>query len=380
MLKVANTCISVAWGGLEMSALRWARNLGDRGHDVTTIVPEGSRLSAEAKQRGLRQITVPRLTKYFDPRATLKIRAFLKRNAIDVIQAHHSKDIWMLYPALLGWKGPKLFYVSRILFRGTTKRDVLHSVIYKRLAGVITLSEIGKRCFVDGTRVPADRVTVIPNGFDPAIYDLPGDVRSEIRRELEIGDDEIAVGCTSRIDPQKGQLELIEALRTASRHHENLKLVIVGEPTLGEGRPYYDFLKRKALDYGMEESVVFTGFRDDIPRILQALDIFVMPSYEETFGNCLIEAMLSGLACISTDAGGPPEILEGGKVGLLAEPRSAESLARALETLAASPDLRRDLGEKARASAIRRYNLDDIMKRIEALYKKGTDPFLPSGS
>jgi glycosyltransferase involved in cell wall biosynthesis len=368
MLKIANTCISRSWGGLEMSALRWARNLGDRGHEVTTIVPEGSRLSAEAKQRGLRQVTVPLLTKYFDPRATVKIKAFLRRNAIDVIQAHHSKDLWLLYPALLGWTGPRLFYVSRILFRGTTKRDIFHSLIQKKLTGVITLTEIGKKCFVEGTRVPAERVKVIPNGFDPQVYDLPGGVRAAMRKELEIADDEITIGCTSRIDPQKGQLELIEAVRIALRRHERLRLVMVGEPTFGEGQPYLDFLKRKTSEYGMEAVVFFAGFRDDIPRILKAFDIFVMPTYEETFGNCIVEAMLSGLSCIGTDAGGTQEVLEGGKVGLLVEPRSVESLARGLHTLIENAELRKDLGRRARASAAKRFNLDRIMHEIEDFY------------
>jgi glycosyltransferase involved in cell wall biosynthesis len=372
MLRIANTCISKSWGGLEMSALRLAGNLGARGHDVTTIVPEGSRLSTEAKRQGLRQVTVPVLTKYFDPRAAVKIKTFLKRNAVDIIQAHYSKDLWMLYPALLGWKSPRLFYISHMLFRGTTKRDVFHSLVYRELAGVITPTEIGKVCFVKGTRVPAGKVRVIHNGFDTARYNLPPRERIRIREELGITDDEVAIGCTSRIDPQKGQLELIEAVKIALRHYENLKLVIVGEPTLGEGQPYLDFLERKTSEYKIDSRVIFTGFRDDVPQVLQALDIFVMPTYEETFGNCIVEAMLSGLPCIGTDAGGPPEILEGGKVGLLVEPRSAESLARGLQTLIGNPELRQDLGRRARASAAERFNLDRVMKQIEDFYGAAT--------
>jgi glycosyltransferase involved in cell wall biosynthesis len=368
MLKIANVCLSTAWGGLEMSALRWARNLEARGHQVHSIVPGGSRLSQEARDRGLRQITVPRMTRYFDLRAAVKIRAFLRRSAVDVIQTHTSKDIWMLYPALVGWEGPRLFYVSRILFRGVTKRDWFHRILYSKLAGVITLTETGKRCFVEGTGISPDKVRVIPNGFEPGAYALGDDVRAQARQELGIGDDHVAIGCTSRIDRKKGQYELIEAVRTAGRHFSNLRLVIVGEPTLGEGRPYMDFLKRKVGEYSMDETVVFTGFRDDIPRVLSALDVFALPTYEETFGNCLVEAMLAGLPCVGTDAGGVPEVLEGGRVGLLVEPRSVESLSRALETLIENRELRRDLGKRARESARRRYDLADVLTQIEDFY------------
>ncbi len=351
-----------------MSALRWARNLSGRGHEVTTIVPEGSRLSEEIKQVGLAQITVPCITRYFDPRAALKIRSFLKRHETDVIQAHHSKDLWMLYPALLAGRGPKLFYVSRILFRGTTKRDVFHTLVYGKLAGVITLTEVGKRCFVEGTRVPDEKVWVIPNGFDIEAYNLPDEVRAQVRNKLGISDDEVVIGCTSRIDPQKAQLELIEAAKTVRGKFERIRLLIVGEPTYGEGRPYLEFLKRKVNEYGLDDVVLFTGFRDDIPKILKALDVFVLPTYEETFGNCMVEAMLAGLPCIGTDSGGTPEVLEGGKVGLLVEPRSVESLARALQTLLENGELRDDLGERARASARERFALDTILHRIETLY------------
>jgi glycosyltransferase involved in cell wall biosynthesis len=351
-----------------MSAMRWARNLGVRGHEVHSIVPQGSRLSQEARDRGLKQITVPRMTRYFDPGATVKIKAFIRRNGIDVIQTHTSKDIWMLYPALVGWQAPRLFYVSRILFRKTTKRDWLHRIVYSKLAGVIALTETGRKSFIQGTGIDPEKVRVIPNGFEPGAYDLAVDVRAAARRELGISDDHIAIGCTSRIDRQKGQYELIEAVRVAKRHFSKLMLVIVGEPTLGEGRPYLDFLKRKTEEYGMGDTVIFTGFRDDIPRVLNALDIFALPTYEETFGNCLVEAMLTGLPCIGTDAGGAPEVLEGGKVGLLVEPRSVESLARALETLLENRELRHDLGKRARESARRRFDLANVMKQIEAFY------------
>jgi glycosyltransferase involved in cell wall biosynthesis len=367
MLKIANVCLSRSWGGLEMTALAWAENLVRRGHQVTTVVPAGSRLGEEARSRALRQVTVPLFARSFDPRASGKIRSLLAREAVEVVQAHTSKDLWVLYPALLGMPRPRLFYLSGILFRATSKRDWLHRLVYRRLTGAIVLTEVHRKYFALNTCVPPERIKVIPHGLEIARYGSVAE-RAAARAELGVRDGEVAIGCTSRIDRQKGQYELLEAFRIAQRRSSNLKLVIVGEPTFFEGEQYADFLKRKVAEHGLAERVVFTGFRSDIPRVLSALDIFVMPSYEETFGLCLVEAMLSGLACVSTDAGGVPEILEGGRLGLLAEPKSAESLGRAIETLVENPELGRDLGAKARESARRRFDLSVVVGKIEDLY------------
>jgi glycosyltransferase involved in cell wall biosynthesis len=378
MLKIANVCLSRSWGGLEMTALKWAENLIGRGHEVTSMLPAGSRLSEEARSRGLRQVTVPLASRSFDPRASSKIRSLLRRDGIEIVQAHASKDLWILYPALLGMPAVRLFYLSGILFKNTSKKDWLHRLVYRRLTGAIVLTEIHRKYFALNTCVPPEKIAVIPHGLEVDRHVAAGDekaapgeraaARAAVRAELGLRDGEIALGCTSRIDRQKGQYELIEAFRVAGRRHANLKLVLVGEPTFFEGEQYADFLRRKVAEYGLAERVVFAGFRSDIPRVLSALDVFVMPSYEETFGLCLIEAMLSGLPCVSTDAGGVPEILEGGKLGLLAEPKSVEGLARAIQTLVENPDLARDLGAKARESARRRFDLSVVVGRIEDLY------------
>jgi glycosyltransferase involved in cell wall biosynthesis len=318
------------------------------------------------------------------------VRSFLGRHAIEIVQAHNSKDLWILYLALAGLARPRLFYTSRILFKNTTKKDWLHSLVYRRLAGVCVLTEVGKRYFAAGTSVPLNRIRVIPNGYDVRLYETGGaagaeraqvraTARAEVRAELGLAEGDLVVGCTSRIDVQKGQYELVEAFRVALRHFSGLKLVLVGEPTFFEGERYLEFLKRKVSEHGLEGKVVFAGFRRDIPRVLSALDIFAMPSYEETFGGCLVEAMLAGLPCVSTDAGGVPEVLEGGKAGLLVEPRSVEGLARALDTLARNPDIRRDLGAQGQQSARRRFDLERVLDQIEDFYGAAWGGAAPPG-
>jgi len=351
-----------------MSALRWAENLSGRGHEVTTIVPQGSRLEEEAGARALSRITVPLISRNFDFRASARIRSFLKQTGTEIVQAHSSKDLWILYLSLVGLAGPRLFFANRILFKDTSKRDPLHNLIHRRVEAVIVQTEFGKKAFAACTNVPLERIVVIPNGFEPKAFETAPGVRESARAEFGLSQNDVAIGCTSRIDRQKGQYELLEAFRQVRGRHENVRLVLAGEPTLFEGDQYMEFLKRKIAEYDLGRAVILTGFRKDIPRVLGALDIFVMPSYEETFGSCLVEAMLAGLPCVSTDAGGVPEILEGGKIGLLVEPKSVEGLVRAIATLIENVGIRRDLAAKARESARRRYDRSTVIKMIEDLY------------
>ena len=369
-MRIANICLSRSWGGLEMQALRWACHLCERGHSVTSMVLRGSRLSENLLKQGLPQITVPLLSNYFNPGASFKIRSFLKSERIEIVQVHCSRDLWILHPACIGIEAPKTFLINRIHFRKVTKKDPLHTLVFKRLAGVITLTEFARKLFIAQTRISPEKVTVIPNGFRVSDYDVTPETRRSVRNELQIDESAIAIGCVGRIDRLKGQYEAIEAVRSVASRYKNLKLFIVGEPTLSEGEPYLDFLKRKVHEYRIESIVIFLGYREGIPRLLSAFDIFVLPSYEETFGNSLVEAMLSGLACIGTDSGGTPEVLDGGRVGLLVEPRSSGALARAIQTLIENNELRVELGRRARQWARQKFDCNVVFSRIENLYMK----------
>src|SRR5690606_21359606 len=97
--------------------------------------------------------------------------------------------------------------------------------------------------------------------------------------------------------------------------------------------------------------------------------IFIMPSYEESFGLVLIEAMASGVACISTAAGGPLEILEGGRVGLLAQPKSSASLTEQLRKLISQPELRKQLAEAGRKKAVETYDSRIVFQRLKDLIR-----------
>jgi glycosyltransferase involved in cell wall biosynthesis len=125
-----------------------------------------------------------------------------------------------------------------------------------------------------------------------------------------------------------------------------------------------------------------TGWRDDAVRLMSAIDIFVMPSYVETFGNALVEAMALGKPVVASDVGGMSEILSSPSCGRLVPPGDPDALARGLEALIRDPELRKRLGEAGRRHVEKNYSLEKNASRIKHFYMElvfGRSRNLPEG-
>jgi glycosyltransferase involved in cell wall biosynthesis len=236
--------------------------------------------------------------------------------------------------------------------------------MYKRLNKMIALSHIQKEYLSRCLPVAPEKFQVIPNGVDIERFQ-PRPRRDDIRDSWGVKPEHTLFGLIGRLDRQKGSLEFVEAAADVLRTHPNARFVLVGGNTLGEG-DFDKLVRRRLSDLKLEEKVVLTDFRKDIPEVMNALDIFVMPSYEENFGNVLLESLASGKPTIGTNSGGTPEILDRGRTGYLCEPQSSESLARAMRAML-DPRLAHDFAQKARAKALQEYDMKAVFNRIEAL-------------
>jgi glycosyltransferase involved in cell wall biosynthesis len=118
-----------------------------------------------------------------------------------------------------------------------------------------------------------------------------------------------------------------------------------------ENAGYEDTLRREAVRLGVQDDVWFLGERDDVPLVLRALDVLVVPSWEEPLGRLVLEGMASGLPVLATAVGGPAEIVEPGIDGLLLPPHEPKRWARAVTELLADPTRRKSMGEAARRKA-----------------------------
>ncbi len=186
--------------------------------------------------------------------------------------------------------------------------------------------------------VSPDKIAVIYNGVGEATRRLS---RSEARKRLGIGAEEFAVGSVARLEPNKGIRYLVNATGSLSRRIAGLRVIIIG---VGSERKSLEGLVKKL---GLENVVIFCGFLPNAVELLEAFDVFAMPSLSEGFGLAAVEAMASRVPVVATRVGGLTEIFEDGKSGLLVEPGNHVALADAILSLYENRGRRSALAERA---------------------------------
>ncbi len=205
------------------------------------------------------------------------------------------------------------------------------------------------------------RVRVVPNGVDIAAIDAAR-AGPEVRRELGLPEGLPVLGLVGRLDHWgKGHKELFTAMASLKDRYPCHALIV------GGGRREEE-IKQGAESLGLAGQVHFLGSRRDVPDLLHAMDIFVLPSYSEGVSLALLEAMAAGLPVIATAVGGNPEVVTDGETGLLIPPRDAGALAQALARLLGDPTFAKKLGENARHHVEANYSLERLGQEINEIY------------
>ncbi|CCE11267.1 putative glycosyltransferase, group 1 [Bradyrhizobium sp. STM 3843] len=226
---------------------------------------------------------------------------------------------------------------------------------------VIVPSEAAAAAFVDagGRR---GLVEVVPNGID---LQSERTLRSELRQRFGLPAGPL-VGVFSRLAPWKGQHVLLEALARLP----DVGCIIVGDALFGE-QDYAARLRAMADELGLVDRVHFLGHRSDVPSLMQAVDVMVHPSIDpEPFGRTLVEAMLSGVPVIATDAGAAPDILERGRAGTLIPPGDPRALAAAITSVLTTPEQVATQIDYAAQRARAEYSLGRMLDAIGAVITK----------
>jgi D-inositol-3-phosphate glycosyltransferase len=360
--RIAFACFSHSLGGLELSTLRLAKAMSKKGNSLLLIVPPSSPLRQRAMEAGLKVEVMEPRWKYGDVFTAFRLGRVLKENRVDVLVLMQSKDIHLASIGSLMATNTKLVFYQQ-MDSGYDKRDPFHTWVYSRLSGWVSLTEGMRKNVLTFTRMPAEKVDVVPLGIDLREFDPANHTRSEARAFFKLPKNVPIVGVLGRLDPQKGQEVLLRAVPAIAKKHPKAHFVIAGDETAGESG-YKSRLEEVRRTLGLEQRVTFLPFTNDVPRLLAALDLFVLPSYSETYGLVVIEAMAMKRPVIATNAGGVPEIITHAKTGLLVQPRDPDALRRAIHSLLTNATLRSTIIRSARTEVLQRFDFNDCVDKL----------------
>ena len=214
--------------------------------------------------------------------------------------------------------------------------------------------------------IAPDKIVAIPNGVDLALYDCNRVARAAVRRELGLDSDSLVVGSVGILNRVKNFQLLIQVAKSILNYRSGVQFIIVGD---GDQRNKLEMMVAKL---GLRNSVILPGFRVDIHRVLQALDIFALTSSSEGFGLAVVEAMASGLPCVTFDVSALDELVAEGQTGFLVKAGDAEGFGVALNRLIVSPELRSGMGQAARSRAETLFPIEFMVQRYNKLYDRLT--------
>lgn len=358
---------STGYGGMERYAIEQAREMARRGHRVIFLSKKGTPTAqALHSETGFEKIELS-VVKYIDVGVMLKIRSIVKCEGVGIVHAHHSADLGLITPALWGLGGVRLLF-SNYMRIPAPKKDIYHRMEYGRVWKALVASEELKQNAEINLPIDPARVEVLPYGLDLSRFDPAKTQAGWVREKFRLAPERPIIGVISRLDPLKGQMEMIRAMPLILEKHPGAVLLLVGGETPElEGR-YLGSLKDEAARLGIADSVVFPGQTDDTAPYLAGFTVYVLPSRSETFSLGCLEAMAMGKAIVGTNSGGTPEMLGHGEYGLLAEPDNPESLAQKTINLLNDEKARAELGVKARTAAMARYDKSAVMERLSGIY------------
>lgn len=360
-LKLLFVMSSISWGGLEMNILRIAREMSKRGHGVAIMCNPDGRLFKEAGE----DFEMLKFRGDF-AEALRSLYNFLRQKSIDVVHVYKSSDLKKIaLPIFLSKRKPVLMFDPQIGI-GIKKKDLLHRLVYANVDLIIAISRDVASGYLRNLPVDESKIKIIYPGVDVEKFKFTEEGRNKIRREFGFSD-EVVIGVVSRFSPGKGHEELFKAFKILINEFKNIRLLVVGEPTVGEIR-YFESLRKLNKELGLENFTVWTGFRKDIPEILSAIDLFVSPSYAESFGLSLVEAMAVGLPAVVTKNAGFLDIIEDGVNGLFFEKGNYIELAEKIKRLISDKTLTQTLKENAKETARTRFSFYRYIDEIESIY------------
>lgn len=346
MKNILELCLSPDLGGLELYMVHASHFL-----NALSVINEEGKLEQYYRDTQYRYATIGRFS-------FLKLARLIDENDIDVLHLHWTKDIPIAVLAkLFSRKKPKLVQ-TRNMRMTRFKDDFYHRFLYKHLDMMLPVTHQVKEQLEKF--IPADirpKVEVLYMGAE-----IPQELNKEAKQTLRehIGlADEFTVGIVGRIEEAKGQHLVLEALKQLNLSGIASKALVVGHAM--------DDNYLKELKHEYAEYAIFTGFTREAQKYMQVCDALVLATANETFGLVVIEAMICGVCAVTSDSGGPLEIIEDGIDGVLFKTRNVADLTLKLTELCKDDERRERLAAAGKIKALDTFESQKQFKKLDSV-------------
>ncbi|MBM4195944.1 MAG: glycosyltransferase [Gammaproteobacteria bacterium] len=333
-----------------------ARGLQGRGVGTTVVCPQASDFVFHAGRAGLAVRALP-MAGDLDLPFVGRFAGLLRELQPDLLHVHSRRGAdWMGGMAACRVGLPAV--LSRRVDR--PERRVTARFRYRSYSRVIAISRAILQQ-LEGAGVSARRLALIRSAVEPALSD-PNWTRERLCREYGLDPRVLLVGCVAQLIPRKGHELLLRAWRLILRECPTARLLLFGQGALESE------LRRQVRRLGIGHSVVFAGFRTDLPSFLGRLDLVVHAALEEGLGLALLEAQAAAVPVVAFRAGGVPETIADGRTGYLVKAGDIEALAIAVSELLQNEERRRAFAEAAWQWAAREFRVADMVEAHLTLY------------
>jgi glycosyltransferase involved in cell wall biosynthesis len=353
---VLHTEASAGFGGQEIRIVAEARWLLEHDWRVLVAGQPGSRLLEECGRLAVPAVPL-RMRRALDVTAVLALRRLITEQGVALVHTHSSIDSWLGGLAARSCGRPVVR--SRHVTIAIPRRRAL---VYRLADRIISSGEAAARV-VAAAGVPAARIVPIAPGIDTARFH-PGVSGTRVRAELRL-DTAPLVGLVANIRGSKGHDLFLEAARSVLAREPSARFLIVGD---GIG---FDDVRRRVAALGLDAAVRMTGFRRDIPEVMAALDVLVLPSVRsEAASQVIPQALAVGTPVVATDVGGSRELVRDGDTGRLVRAGDATGLAAAIGDCLADRAAARAMARRGQALVRECHSLDAAMARTTAVYRE----------
>ena len=358
--RIVHSESSTGWGGQEHRVLAELAGFQRRGSQVWLLAPARSHIFRRAHERKITAEPLP-VVKWQVPFAVLRTARWLRRVKPDVVNTHSSRDGWIVG---LGARMARVPFIIRTRhFDVAIPNRWLSRHVYESLADhLLTTSPKVSAHFQTFFQWPLGRVSTVPTGIDVELFSPAGPV-AELR-PAGGGQKRPLVGIVSVIRHAKGHSILLEAARLLKDSGFEAHYVVVGDG------PVRQRVEEQIQQLRLGDCVRIAGHREDVPEVLRALDLLVIPSRHEGVPQIALQALATRTPVVGSDVGGIPSVIRHGETGRIVPTEDPAALAAAIRESLTDGETTRAMTERGRALVVAHYNLEGMIESLDALYRR----------